>query len=333
MAPSGDTKGTGLRRNVLDAAIKSAFEYNEVPDSVEELIQYLKEEGIPEKFLEDEHTIFNIFIKYSKQYSSKSLINGYQGSKSLSPENRPVTPPHSNKSEPGLATEHDPGAYSPQEPRSSEELITMDEQSPDTFFLYVHSDLSDTDWAGFTAIKCLEKQNYITQSIASRLKRSSGKGTKHRLIWHAKGTGIDKKTRRSTFVVIPDERLEVDVAIGSEWWREEDEEQDDTLSNQPTQEQAPSIDGKVQPWLTTQDRHPAMTHGSEYTQDTLLLSLVDRMCTMHTDIAKQATNGIIALSTNSAMASRPELLHDLALPGNARPLIRQPQPPHRGGPT
>ncbi|KAI1076928.1 hypothetical protein F5B20DRAFT_306961 [Whalleya microplaca] len=347
MAPpvhTTDTRLTKAQTRMLEGAIGSAFEDNDVPENIDELIQYLRKECIPEFLLVHERDIFNMFMRFSKmalhERSQVQKLSPPPPPPPPPPVDRPVTPPDSHKGDVGITVEHGSGSgtSSPREPESSEGSITLDEQSPDTFFLYVHPDSSDTDWAGFTARKCLQKQNYISQEAARRLKRASTIETKHRLVWHAKGNvgnGMDNKTRRSTFVVVLDSRLDADVALGSEWRTEEHDEPDDTSSHQPTQEQPSSIDAKVQPWLTQQDRQTVVMPGPEYPPDSTV-SAIDCVYAVHANhsrVSMATLDAIKTLSINSNTAGRTEYIQDLPFPPSHR--IRPSQPPHRRerGPT
>lgn len=93
----------------------------------------------------------------------------------------------------------------------------------------------------FTAKRCLQKSNYITERAAKRLQLGSMKGTKHKLDW-----GLGSKGQRSTFIVVSDDAMDSEVALGSNRSIEETQKNQD---NAQTRGQNHQVHHGAQPLL------------------------------------------------------------------------------------
>ncbi|KAI1455179.1 hypothetical protein F4805DRAFT_460107 [Annulohypoxylon moriforme] len=97
------------------------------------------------------------------------------------------------------------------------ERITFD-PSHDAFILYAISPSAPHREAidAFTAKRCLQKSNYITERVARRLDPDFTRGIPQVLVWRSSKEEPNLAIRRSEFMVISDDAMDTEVALGTE---------------------------------------------------------------------------------------------------------------------
>ncbi|KAI0601707.1 hypothetical protein F4775DRAFT_538837 [Biscogniauxia sp. FL1348] len=65
----------------------------------------------------------------------------------------------------------------------------------------------------FTATKCLQRTSYMSKDAAKRLGLGEVEGSTHNISW----LSWDKWLRCSAFIVVPDDFMDTEVALGTEW--------------------------------------------------------------------------------------------------------------------
>ncbi|KAI1634190.1 hypothetical protein F4809DRAFT_540254 [Biscogniauxia mediterranea] len=98
----------------------------------------------------------------------------------------------------------------------------------------------------FTATKCLQKTSYINKTAAKRLGLGDVEGAKHVISWRS----WDKQLRRSTFVVVSDDFMHTEVALGTEW--SVDESESNQIVRVPNSDDAHNRQGNLNQSLFSQ---------------------------------------------------------------------------------
>ncbi|KAI4862992.1 hypothetical protein F4820DRAFT_428635 [Hypoxylon rubiginosum] len=96
------------------------------------------------------------------------------------------------------------------------ERITLD-SNYSRFYFFVFNPPTSTPTDGFAAKTCSQKSNYVTQTVARRLKLPSAKGSTHELSWRSSEVELNPTIRRSKFVVVSDDAMDIEVALGTEF--------------------------------------------------------------------------------------------------------------------
>ncbi|KAI0022890.1 hypothetical protein F4780DRAFT_142228 [Xylariomycetidae sp. FL0641] len=286
------TNGPGFTKaqeGMLNGAISAAFAEDHMPGGLAELEQYLVEAGVPERLLAPEY--------------SKAILNIM-------------------RSEPGMPIEPEPGPGSPHD-----HSISLDEElsNANDFMVYVYRP-SPRGSTLASARMCQQKMNFITQSVARRIGPSTqtpAKNSTMKLDYMVEKEGVDRKTRRSTFVVVSDDALPGDMALGPDFLRAEEDDQDDVPFTPPAQDQPSGIDG----WLHQQGRQSVMQI-SEYTQESAsTLQMLETVNMAHAS----TMNTILQIDNNrtnrSVISPRQyPLLQGLSPPPGPSPLMRTSPP-------
>jgi hypothetical protein len=228
---------------ILDVTIKRALELQGGFGSVKDLLHHLRKERVPEEVLVYRDAVFELYLKHS----SPRLRN----------DGRPPTPDPSeskmadSKKSPDSSSEHlTKGAESVCH-EDAEDCITFDDKE-EQFNLYLwRGSGAQPGWAPFITRICQQKTNFIADSSAKRLRINSTLGAKTKLDWEANRDSMRSKTRRSTFTVVSANSMEYNVALGTDWAIEEDEEAETNAAPAHT----PLPAEEVEHWVLGQHQH------------------------------------------------------------------------------
>ncbi|XXH04257.1 hypothetical protein Hte_010671 [Hypoxylon texense] len=97
-------------------------------------------------------------------------------------------------------------------------VITLD-PNHDLFYFYAFDNAASGHEVidAFAAKKCKQKSNYINESAAKRLQLPSAKGSTHELSWRSAEMESNPTTRRSKFIVVRDDEMDIEVALGTDF--------------------------------------------------------------------------------------------------------------------
>lgn len=102
------------------------------------------------------------------------------------------------------------------------------------------------EWDGVSAKRCQQKSSFITCNVARRLPVYATEGDKIKLKLKLNGAWGDHRTYVTTFTVVSDDTMNVDVALGENWKNNDsDDIEDVSIQNQ-------SVLGRIiSPWVIT----------------------------------------------------------------------------------